>query len=367
MIERDTENNRPIDNREWAQNELGQFKSRFDPILAKFLNKETVEAEAINPRLGRLLRVCSDFILEGGKRLRPAFVYFGYKAVGGDEDAAIMQAAISFELVHAGALVHDDVMDNSDKRRNKPTVHRIFEEDWGSAEVGRSLAIAAGDTILALSDKAMTNYPIFDQRFKRARQYFDQMCTEINYGQHLDVVGNLMPAISIDWIMAVMRYKTAGYTVEKPLLVGATLGGADINVIEALSKYGVNLGVAFQIQDDILGMFGDEKKVGKPVDSDLKEGKKTLLVSKTLEVLLNNGRNEELDRFRFILGNSSLSQEDYIWCQKLIKETGALKYCRGMVDELTGQATTAVADAHIDGDAKKYLLGIAESLVAREY
>lgn len=353
---------------EWAVGQLASFKGRFDQVLRNFLDNKIAEAGEIRPELGRMLEVCSDFVIEGGKRLRPSFVYFGWKAAGGTGDEnAILRAAIPMELVHAGALVHDDVMDNSDLRRGKPTVHKVFEREMGREEVGRSLAIVAGDMILALADEAMSAYPSFGGRYQEARQCFDKMCEEINYGQHLDVIGNLLPEVSEEWIMQVMRYKTAGYTVEKPLLIGAILGGASEEMMKGLSEYGIKLGIAFQIKDDILGMFGSEKKVGKPVDSDLKEGKKTLLVSKTFERLLANDRKEELKRLKSILGDHNLTEEDYAWCQNLMRETGAMDYCQHLVEKLTEEAAAVLKDVEIDGEARRFLLGISEFLVAREY
>lgn len=353
---------------EWAEVQLAGFKGRFDPVLKGFLDEKVAQAGSIRPELAKMLEICSDFVLAGGKRLRPAFVYFGWKAAGGTGDeAVILKAAIPMELVHAGALVHDDVMDNSDLRRGNPTVHKVFEKEVGGAEVGKSLAIVAGDMILALADESMTAYPNFGGRYKEARQCFDEMCKDINLGQHLDVVGNLLPEVSEEWIMQVMKYKTAGYTVEKPLLIGAILGGASSEVLSGLSEFGVKLGIAFQIKDDILGMFGKEKKVGKPVDSDLKEGKKTLLVAKTFEVLSGQGRGEELEKFKSILGNQGLTSEDYLWCQNLIRETGAMDYCQMLVESLTQEAATALKGIEVDNDALKYLLGTAKSLVTREY
>lgn len=359
---------KPETNAEWAVSQLTSFKGRFDQVLRNFLDNKIAEAGEIRPELARMLEVCSDFVIEGGKRLRPAFVYFGWKAAGGTGDEnVILRAAISMELVHAGALVHDDVMDNSDLRRSKPTVHKIFEREMGGEEVGRSLAIVAGDMILALADEAMSAYPNFGGRYQEARKCFDEMCKEINLGQHLDVLGNLLPEVSEEWIMQVMRYKTAGYTVEKPLLVGAILGGASEGMIKGLSEYGIKLGIAFQIKDDFLGMFGSEKKVGKPVDSDLKEGKKTLLVSKTFERLLADGRKEDLERFKSILGDQNLTEEDHKWCQNLMRETGSMSYCQQLVEKLTEEAATSLKDVEIDNEARRFLLGISEFLVAREY
>lgn len=352
---------------DWAEGQLNLFRSRFDPILAAFLAKETEAARIIRPELAELLRVSSEFIMAGGKRLRPAFTYFGYKAIGGMDDMAILKAAVPMELVHAGALVHDDVMDNSNIRRGKPTVHKVFEKNWGSAATGTATAIVAGDQILALADRAFSEYPYFDGRFQDARRVFDQMTVEINYGQYLDVIGNLMGLVDEDWVVKVMRFKTAGYTVEKPLLTGAILAEANSRQQEALSGYGIPLGIAFQIRDDILGMFGNEAEVKKPVDSDLKEGKKTLLVVHTVGELEKQHREEDRKRFFEILGNQELSKEDYEWVQDLMTNTGALEYCENQVAALTDQAKQSLVGEDFEPGAKKYLLGIADYLVARRH
>lgn len=354
-------------NADWAEGQLNFFRNRFDPILAAFLAKETEAARIIRPELAELLKVSAEFIMAGGKRLRPAFTFFGYRAVGGTDDEAILKAAAPMELVHAGALIHDDVMDNSDIRRGKPTVHKVFEKSWGSAVTGTSTAIVAGDQILALADRAFSEYPHFDGKFQNARKVFDQMTVEINYGQYLDVIGNLMGLVDEDWVMKVMRFKTAGYTVEKPLLIGAILAGANSRQQEALSGYGIPLGIAFQIRDDILGMFGNEAEVKKPVDSDLKEGKKTLLVVHAVSELEKQHREEERGRLFKILGNQGLTKEDYEWVQNLMKETGALEHCEKLVETLTERAKQSLADENFEPEAKKYLLGIADYLVARRH
>lgn len=269
------------------------------------------------------------------------------------------------ELVHAGALVHDDVMDNSDVRRGNPTVHKVFEKSLGNAATGTATAIVAGDQILALADRVFSEYPYFDERFRDARRIFDQMCVEINYGQYLDVIGNLIGLVDDDWVMKVMRFKTAGYTVEKPLVIGALLAGANSQQQEILSGYGLPLGVAFQIRDDILGMFGDEAEVKKPVDSDLKEGKKTLLVIHAVGELEKQSRWQDRKTFFEILGNPDLTKADYHWCQDLMTQTGALEYCEKQVEILTEQAKQSLPAGDFDPQAKRYLLGIADYLVAR--
>lgn len=347
---------------EFALRELKSFKGKFDAEIKKFLDYEIREAKKINPELGNMLSVGADFVTNGGKRLRPAFVYYGYKAVKRvDEEEPLLRASIPIELLHASALIHDDVMDNSDTRRGRPTVHKIFGKGLKNDKVGESLAIVLGDMLLALADETL------DARVEKVKTFFDEARKEINFGQHLDIVGDSLSEVDDKWITQVMRYKTAGYTIEKPLMMGATLGGASNKTIKYLSGYGINLGIAFQIQDDILGMFGDEKKVGKPVDSDLKEGKKTLLVWKTLNNLAQGKRQADIKRFNSILGNQKLTKGDYVWCQQLMREMGAVDYCENKVKNMTNTAKKFLQEIKINPEVRSYLLGIADYLIDRNY
>lgn len=351
-----------ITDSEFALQELKNFKTKFDKILKNLLNKKIIEAKKINSELGDMLKIGADFVADGGKRLRPAFVYFGYKAVRKiDSEKILLKASIPIELLHASALIHDDVMDNSDTRRGRPTIHKIFAKRFKNNKIGESLAIVLGDMLLALADEAL------DIGNGKVKTFFDEARKEINFGQHLDIVGDSLSKVNDKWITQVMRYKTAGYTVEKPLIMGAALGGASGKIIKCLSRYGINLGIAFQIQDDILGMFGDEKKVGKPIDSDLKEGKKTLLVWKTLDNLVQRKRQTDIKRLNSILGNQNLTKSDYVWCQKLMSEMGAVKYCEDKVKSMTKAAKKSLQEIKIDSEARRYLVGIADYLVNRNY
>lgn len=356
----------PPERAETAMLQLSDFKKRFDTVLQSFFSEEIKRAQILRPELADFLKVGEEFASQGGKRLRPAFLYYGYKAAGGTEEEAVIYSSISVELVHTGALIHDDIMDHSDLRRGRATVHKTLALQLGDEQIGNAVAIISGDTVFALAGKALSQFPN-SERLIAARQLLDEMCLEINHGQCLDVLGNKKDTLDRDWIMKVMELKTAGYTVEKPLLIGALLGGATPEVLHALSRYGKPLGVAFQIQDDILGMFGDEEKVGKPVDSDLKEGKKTLLVLDTFEKLTQEGKVEELERFRNILGNPDLTQEDYKWVQSLMIETGALVYSRELAASLISEAKTAISGVQMEEESRDYLLGIADFMLQREY
>lgn len=345
---------------------LSVFKERFDPMLEDFFASELKRIETIRPELLDFFRVGAEFAAQGGKRVRPAFLFYGYKASGGKNDEAAIRSSISVELIHAGALVHDDIMDHSDLRRGRPTVHMVLGTQLGNSDTGNSMAILAGNTIFSLAGKALSQFPD-SARVVAARAVLDELCLEVNYGQCLDVLGNQPGSpFERDWIMKVMEYKTAGYTVEKPLLIGALLAGAKPEVLHALSEYGKRVGIVFQIQDDILGMFGDEQKVGKPVDSDLKEGKKTLLVFDTIEKLSKESKTGELKQFLSILGNPKLTQEDYVWVQNLMVETGALDSSRDFASTLVREAKVVLENVGIDSEAREYLLGIADFMLQRD-
>ena len=225
-----------LTNSEFAFKKLGEFKNKFDRVVRQFLDGEVKRANKINPELGKMLKIGVNFVIDGGKRLRPAFIYFGYKAVRRVQDEhALLRASIPIELVHASALIHDDVIDNSDTRRGKPTVHKVFAEMFKNSKKGESLAIILGDLLFSLADAT------FSTKSKLAKMFFDEAKKEVNFGQYLDIAGDSLATVDYNWIMQVMRYKTAGYTIEKPLTIGAALGGASETIISNLSKYGINL------------------------------------------------------------------------------------------------------------------------------
>ena len=346
---------------------LYSFKERFDPTFSSFLSQEIKKARTLRPKLGELMEVGAEFALHGGKRLRPAFLYYGYKSTGEKEEEAVIYASMLIELLHAGILIHDDIIDNSELRRGRPTVHRELADRYRNEHLGRSLAIVVGDTLLALANKVLSTAPFSKERLQLARYYFDQMSTEVNLGECLDILGDVSEEVDIDWVMKVMEYKTAKYTVEGPLKIGGALGGASGEILDSFSEYALPLGIAFQLQDDILGMFGDEKKVGKPVDSDLKEGKKTVLVLETLRRLKKEGRDSQVVRFEEILGNPNLTTEDYYWTQQLIRETGALDYSQRLAQDCIKKAKLAFEGVGIEREARDYLLGIADFMLEREY
>ena len=273
-------------------------------------------------------------LLAGGKRLRPAFAYWGFKAAGGQDSDAIMRACASLEFLQACALIHDDVMDASDTRRGKPAVHKQFEtthltNNWnGSAKLfGEGAAILVGDLALSWADEMLLTSGLSNDQLLRAKAVYDVMRTELMCGQYLDLLEQVRGDIDIARAETVIRFKSAKYTIERPLHLGAALAGASTELIEVLSQYGLALGAAFQLRDDLLGVFGDSSITGKPAGDDLREGKQTMLIA-----FANSNATEAEKTFLLEnLGNPSLTSELISQLQDLLTSCGAHDFVENQI------------------------------------
>ncbi|MDP9418075.1 MAG: polyprenyl synthetase family protein, partial [Actinomycetota bacterium] len=238
--------------------------------------------DALGDELTPLLGAAHD-LLRGGKRLRAAFCYWGWRGVGGSDCDEVVRAAAALELFHAAALIHDDVMDDSDTRRGMPAAHRRFAalhrgHGWlGSPdEYGVAGAILLGDLCLCWSDEMLATSGVTPDRLGAGRRVFDVMRTQLMGGQYLDMLEQARADTSVERARTVVRFKTAKYTVEHPLLLGGELAGAAPELLAAYTAYGLPLGEAYQLRDDMLGVFGDPASTGKPAGDDLREGKRTV-------------------------------------------------------------------------------------------
>lgn len=275
--------------------DLDAFRARVQAALDAFLDGQAGRLEPLGPDGVRMLdqaRAC----VRGGKRFRASFCWWGYRAVAGEEgdeegDApALVRACAALELLHASALVHDDYMDASDTRRGRPAAHRAFEAQHREAawrgepeQYGAAGAILLGDLLLTWADEMLRRCGLPAERVSAALDVFDLCRTEVVTGQFLDVSVQARGAADVDAAMTVLRYKSAKYSVERPLHIGAALAGADAGLRERLSAFGVPLGEAFQLRDDLLGVFGDPGTTGKPAGGDLAEGKRTVLVALAMD------------------------------------------------------------------------------------
>lgn len=289
------------------------------------------------------------FVLAGGKRLRPTFAWWGWRAAGGlDDPSAVLRAVSALELIQACALVHDDLIDDSATRRGEPTVHaRWAARHAGAAwtgdptRFGAAIAILLGDVALAWADDMLHESGVDPVALARARPAWQAMRTEVLGGQFLDVQGHASSDSSPETALRISRYKTAAYTVERPLHLGAAIAGADDTTIAALRRYGTDLGIAFQLRDDLLGVFGDPAVTGKPAGDDLREGKLTLLVALT-RAHPDRTTAAVVER---AVGNPDLDPEGVAAAREALLSLGVVDDVEGRITELTASALDAVRGA----------------------
>jgi geranylgeranyl pyrophosphate synthase len=341
--------------------------------LEEFLAGQRRVLAAMDPSLEVVIdELCE--LAAGGKRLRPLFAYWGWR--GGlldatdprEDDASVLRAVAALEFVHASALVHDDVMDGAATRRGRPATHVGFAARHGDDGLsgdkemfGVGAAILVGDLALVWSDELLRRSGVSTAALVRARPVWDTMRTEVTAGQYLDLLraGGGLPGP--EGAMKVARYKSAGYTIQRPLLLGAALAGAGPRVTDAYSAIGLPLGEAFQLRDDVLGVFGDPAVTGKSCDDDLREGKQTLLVALAEQEADDDGRR----LLRDSLGNPSAGPEQFDALRRLIESTGARARVERTIAERTAEARAAIDAAPLPEDARAALQALAVAATTR--
>jgi geranylgeranyl diphosphate synthase type I len=368
---------------------LDHVRDRVDRALQAFLGRQ----HAVLLAAGRALLPGAESIsglLAGGKRLRPAFCYWGWRGAGGPDCPEIFHAAASLELLHAGALVHDDLMDASDTRRGQPSLHRQFQarhtvSHWhGSpAAFGMGAAILMGDLLLCWTDEMFHTSGLPGGALRRGRPVLDRMRTEVFAGQYLDLLGQAMGDGTLESALRVVEFKTAKYTIERPLHLGAVLAGGcpgaagpdgggpaepacldgrENALAAAYTGYGLPLGMAFQLRDDILGVFGDPAQTGKPAGDDVREGKRTVLLAIARE-RATAGQAEIIDRY---LGDPALSETGTAQIRAAITATGAVAECERMIARNVSEAIAALAGAPVTAEAREALAELAVAATARD-
>ena len=356
-----------------AREEEDRFRGLLEAELESFLTERTRMLREVSAESVPLLEAIHA-LARGGKRLRALLCYWGFRGAGGAPlDPAAVRAGLALELFQSAALIHDDIIDRSDTRRGAPSVHRRFtgthrDSGWhlDGDRFGTSAAILAGDLCLALSEEVFTSVGPAAAHGTAARDIFNRMRTEVMAGQYLDILEEVVgpghrPEDAVRRARNILRYKAAKYTTEHPLAIGGALAGADSGLQQAYAAFSLPLGEAFQLRDDVLGVFGDPETTGKPAGDDLREGKRTVLIAYTLE----HGDAGVRAEVSGSLGAADLDEDGVQRLRALITETGALAATEELIAGHTAAADRALAALDLPTLAGAALARLADAAVRR--
>lgn len=346
--------------------------------LQLFLDRMRAEAVAYGPDAAALVESGADTLV-GGKRLRARFCHAGWRSVARQRDRAaaehdaLWDVCAALEVFQSAALVHDDIIDNSDTRRGRPAAHRALEashRDAGwtgdAAAFGRSSAILLGDLLVAWSDDLFEDAVDSLPHAGTVRREYARMRRDVTVGQFLDIAEESAWSVNateshVERALRVVSLKSARYSIEQPLVLGAAVAEADAEQLRALRRFGHPVGMAFQLRDDVLGVFGDAAVTGKPAGDDLREGKRTVLVALTRQTLDISARN----LFDEMLGDPELTPEQIGFLQATIAESGALDRVESMIDDYAKEADRALSGARLDNAAVGDLRDLARAATVR--
>lgn len=341
--------------------QLTEVADRVDVAMAEVFAAERATWRELDPALDVPLGDLEDFVAGGGKRIRPAYCHWGWVTAGGEADGAgALMGGCALELLHAFALVHDDVMDGSPTRRGSPTVWARFirrheSGGWSGEDrrFGEAAAILVGDIAMVMADRCIGNAP------PPVRAVWDALRTELNMGQYLDVLGTVTGDITAEGARTIMRNKTAGYTIVRPLQLGAALAGRP-DLADDLAAHGMPLGIAFQLRDDMLGAFGDSEKTGKPVGDDLVEGKPTVLLALARETA-DAAQLGVLDKV-----GGRMGADDIAAIQQVMVDTGAVAASEAETEQLLDEALGAIDALPDVNGSRDALRALADYVVERD-
>ena len=342
---------------------LSKIKKKIDFQLRQFLrdSDKSYLLKAISPLLFKSIK---DFILRDGKRIRPILFILGYQGFSRKKAPGLYQSALSVELLHDFFLIHDDIIDRSDTRRGKPSLHKVFDSYLVKHKNikfnGRDLAIVAADAIYALAIKAFLSIKTNPRHKDEALQCFIKTSVHTACGEFIELLtgAEKIKDVNKKEIYKIYDYKTAYYTFASPLSMGARLAGAPGNQIDILANYSLHLGRAFQIKDDILSLFFDEKKTGKSTLADLQEAKKTLLIWYTY----NHTSQKNKTLIENILRKKKVTKLDLLKARKITKESGALNYAQNEISSLTEKAKKIISSSKMKTKYKNLLSWYAQAL-----
>lgn len=347
---------------------LKDYFTRSTPIIRQFFDQEILLAKKISPVSRDIIERFKKF-MEKGKRLRGALIILGYEIFARQNKQAILKASTVIEIIHSFLLMHDDIIDQDDLRRGRPTVHKQYEllhrkhsYKYATAHYGASMAIVTGDLGMFSAQKLLASLPFSPLYVQRVIGFLGDLLIEVGHGEALDVEYESYKKLTEEDILRVHRYKTANYTISGPLIIGGLLAGKTLKELERVYKYGIPVGIAFQLRDDELGMFSSAEILGKPADSDLREGKNTILIVKALEGATPADR-------KFLLlahGNKNLKKEDVEWARAIIRDTGAFSYSQKLSRKLVEEGKSHISKITSNPYYQNLLAKMADFMIERE-
>ena len=338
---------------------LKNYRKVATVFINKFFQKRIAYAGSIDPIVVNLLKSFQDYA-RGGKMLRGALTVLGYKMSGGTNTKAIIPVSLGIELLHNFLLIHDDVIDKDDLRRGKPTIHKKYSD--GGHHRGISYAIITGDIGAFLGYELIVASSFPKEKIIRALACLNDYLVKTAYGQILDIEFDSKKNITWDEILKVRTYKTAYYTFAMPLSVGAILAGAEKSKLSAIEKYSLPIGIAFQLVDDVLGIFGNINVTGKSNESDIKDGKKTLLFARALE-LANKKEKQFLSE---LYGSNKITKENIEKIRNIIRKSGAVEASFSQAEELIRKGKHNIKDMTDISKYQKTLGSLADYTISRK-
>jgi geranylgeranyl diphosphate synthase type I len=349
-----------------------KLQRQVDDVLREFMN-EQIKVVQNNPFLEYYYDQISEFLFSGGKRIRPVLMALCYQSIKSDPiSKEILKTSLSLELLHNASLIHDDIMDNAETRRGKKAFHRVFQ-DYSESNPGLtmeqgnnygvSMGILGGDFTYNLAYKAINTKDFPSDVTLRAAIEFNEGFLHIVQGVVVETDLMRRHDVTEEQYLSMISGKTAAL-FEKAARIGAIFAGGTESQIDGLGKYALDAGIGFQIIDDVIGTFGDSRKTGKPTDSDIKEGKKTLLLIKAIE----NANDNQLQTISKVVGNRHATDQEIDEIRTIFKETGALDFANKMAEKLLNNCVSYLDDIEpmIEGKFKKYLIEIAKMGINRD-
>lgn len=351
-----------------AARTFASIKKDTDARLAKFFVEQTKLAGKVDAGYKRLIGDISKQVTTGGKRIRPYFTWLGYKSAGGSDEEVVARLGLAMELYHNYLLLHDDVIDRDDRRHGKLNVvgmarKRLVKSSPTVIEhIASGLGILAGDVLHGFSTSVLSELLIDDDTKMRLFRGFEKLNFEVVAGQQMDMMISLEKEVVLKKILKMYQYKTATCTVICPLEMGAILAGANDRILGILREYGSKVGIAFQLADDILGMFGSSKVIGKSVVSDLREAKKTALMHYGLKFATDTDRKVLLAK----LGDPAVTMADLKLVRKILSDCGAKAKTIFLAQQHIDQAKKCLNKIEFPGGIKTHLISVADFVINRD-